>query len=261
MKDTYRIFFYEDLDSTADKVIECLTSSPAKPYEPNFEVRRYAYAADALRAIDNTPRRADAALLDLGEPDYVDAGVDICTRLREKWNDPPIPVIFLSRHYSGKDIIGVRKAGAIDHLPKTLEDDPDFKEALRTVIYQTIGIYEEIMAWEPGKFAVGSLEVNRDDMKVFWRNNPVDLHRSDVFLLYQLAKHPGQVQTYDKLIREGGISGDDRTRRRNNLRKRIESIRRAFNEVDEGFWVNDNREPAHGIVARSSSGYYWKPDA
>ena len=101
------IFYFEDDELDARRVKNALERPPTGSQDPALRVLHYERALDALKAIDqwNGCLLPDAALLDMNQDNYIDAGIDICVKIRKVW--PSVPVMFLSgerqnrRSYSG----------------------------------------------------------------------------------------------------------------------------------------------------------------
>ena len=262
------IFFFEDDRSFANEITDYLQSPPVKPDDPRITVMHYDHALDAINAIDGWSQDShpDAALLDLSQQNYTDAGLHICKKIKRSYKD--VPVVFFSNYATLRDKNRALDIdiNADDYLPKSLRDEPDYKEHVRIVLLSKIRnieiIKENIKDNDPGAYEIGSLKVNLDDFQVMWRDKSVNLQNdSDFGILIDLTKpgNCGKTRRYLQLLRAGRMTAGDREQLRSNVRKRIQYIRRAFAAVDPDFELAWN-EKRHGILSDLGKGYLWKQD-
>lgn len=259
------IFFFEDDESFAKEITDYLQSPPVKPDDPGITVTHYKHAPDAINAIDGWSQdsRPHAALLDLSQRDYTEAGLHICKKIKR--NYPDVPVVFLSYHASLRDQNRAfdTDIDADGYLSKSLREEPDYKEHVRTVLLSKIRNIERLRNHEPGVYETGSLKVNVDDSRIMWRGKSVNLqNNTDFGILVDLTKpgNCGKTRHYLQLLRAGSMTAGDREQLRSNVRKRIQYIRRAFAAVDPNFESAWNKEH-HGILSDLGKGYLWKQDA
>ena len=261
MNKTYRIFFFEDRQATADEIVACLHAPPKRPDDPEFEVVHYRCAADAMRAINGAgnTRAPDLALLDRVQEDYTDAGMDICRLIVDTW--PRVPVVFLSDHGKMHERTTGIEAGAINYVSKSVLREEDHREYLRALVARTIKSVEPPPS-DHVRYQTGSLVVNRDDVAASWRDERLKLVGTDFEMLDELARPENgtRLRTYKHLHDAAKRTATNQVHLEQNVRKRIQIIRGAFSKVDPDFsaaW-NENR---HGIVTVSGRGYCWVPDS
>ena len=263
MSKAYRILFFEDRQATADEIVACFRAPPKRPDDPKFEIMHYKCAAEALRAIKgagNTPP-PDLALLDRVQKDYTDAGMDICREIVKTW--PRVPVVFLSSHGKMEDMTTGIEAGAISYVPKNVLLEANYREFLRALAARAIRSANPPA--DPagrGRYWTGSLLVNRDDVEASWRNERLNLLGTDFEMLDDLARpeNSTRLRTYKQLHFAASRTAANQVHLGQNVRKRIQFIRRAFSRVDPDFpaaWS----EKRHGIVTVTGRGYCWVPDS
>ena len=261
MSETHTIFMFEDDSSLAAEIIEYLQRPPISFNEPNLVVEYYDKAVDALNAIDASDAASGpaAALLDVHQENFTEAGLDICSKIKNIW--PKVPVVFLSDFATVRDQNRGYKGGATIYLSKTLLDDSDFKELLRTILLRQIEIRRVDDEFEPVAYVTGSLKIYSDNAKVFWRDKRVPLTNMDFGILDDLARPSNclKTRTYKYLGAAAGMALLERGATRNNVRKRIQIIREVFAAVDADFtagWL----EKRCGILTVVGKGYRWVPD-
>ena len=261
MSKTYHIFFFEDRQATADQIVECFHAPPKRPDDPEFEVVHYRCAADAMRAINGggSTRAPDLALLDRVQEDYTDAGMDICRLIVKTW--PRVPIVFLSDHGELDERTTGIEAGAINYVPKSELERANHREYLRALVARTIKSGEPPPP-DHGRYQTGSLVVNRDDYVVTWRDERVSLPGTDFEMLDELARTENRtrLRTYKQLHDAAKRTANNQVHLEQNVRKRIQIIRRAFSRVDPDF-ADAWNEGRHGILTVSGRGYCWKPDS
>ena len=252
---------FEDDSSLAAEVTEYLQRPPIFSEEPDLVVEHYDNALDALKAIDasETASGPAAALLDVSQENYTEAGLDICSKIKDIW--PKVPVVFLSNYASIREQNRGYKIGATNYLPKSLLDEPDHKELLRTILLRQIENVESIDAHEPIVYITGSLKINSDNAKVYWRNKRIRLNDIDFGILDDLARpsNCSETRTYKHLGRAGGLDLWEDEATKLNVRKRIQIIREKFAAVDADFTAGWE-EKRYGILTVVGKGYCWVPD-
>ena len=256
MRETFTVFFFEDDESTAKRLKRALEQPPDNPDAPLLAVHHYLRAKDAFAALERLTEPPDVALLDRHQSDYTNAGLDLCERIKTDW--PNVPVVFLSEHDGlGQQGDGL-DVGAISYLSKALFDKPDHEEFIRKVLLAAIRETEGLDGGPPKKYQLGSLEIDMNMPQVCWRGQVVELTQAQRGILDELARpgHTERLCKYSDLATAGGITGNDRDQRRENVKQHIQKIRRAFEKVDEDFRAAclDRR---YGIVAIPKAGYRW----
>ncbi len=89
----------------------------------------------------------------------------------------------------------------------------------------------------------GDLALDMDRLSAHWKQQPVELTVTELWMLHALALHPGHVKSRDQLMEAASIVVDSST-----ITSHIRRIRRKFQDVDPAF---DRIEAVYGI------GYRW----
>ena len=255
------IFFFDDNEEDTERIIRVLEREPARPDVPALEVKKHPTALIALKAIDQWKGPLpDAALLDVFQPDYVDAGIDICVKIREVWGSNVL-VMFLSSRYEVEDRLRGRKVGAVTYMSKEplYDNVHGYEEEIRAAVSSLITESDGL----PDKYLSGSLYVDVDAYEVRWQGVKLRLTASEIGMIDELARpgNAGRVRRHANLADAAGMSGKplNKNQLRINVKQRILLIRKAFERVDAGFkaaW----QEGRYGIIAMDQVGYRWDPD-
>ena len=268
MNQIYEVFYFEDDRDVAKPIREFLERTPVKSDDPNLRVHYYADVREALKAIDDwsAPQPPDVALLDLHQKDYMEAGLEICEKIGKRW--PVVPIVFLSDYADiGDQNRGVLAGGSV-YLDKTMLRKPDHRQLIRNILVSQGRRTKIVETWEPDQWETGSLKVNMKAQLVWWCDKKVDLSPADVSIVNDLAsrKRRGKLRTYRDLAYAGHVKSDNYSQLRSNVRKRIQSIRDAFEAVDVRF-KKACEEEHHGIITvlsergnEESGGYRWESD-
>lgn len=144
---------------------------------------------EAAARSDNPP---ELLILDLMLPDL--DGVQICRMIRQY---STVPIIMMTARGDDADVVLGLEAGADDYVVKPVE--PAILDArIRAVLRRgTVGPAAEQPAIE--KF--GTLQIDRDALLVSKNGEPLQLSPTEIRLLLELSKHPGQVQSREQLLR------------------------------------------------------------
>ena len=84
-------------------------------------------AAEAMRHLEHNS--VDVVLLDLNLPDI--DGIEVVRSIRPRW--PKLPILMLSMHDGGKEVLAAIAEGANGYLTKTVEPE-ELRHALATVV-------------------------------------------------------------------------------------------------------------------------------
>jgi DNA-binding response OmpR family regulator len=133
-------------------------------------------------------------------------GFEVCRRVRAAGT---VPVIMLSARGDDFDVVGGLEAGADDYVVKPVE--PRVLEArLRAVLRRSD---REQGASGPPTHAYGELVIDRSGLSVTKRGQPVTLTPTELRLLLELSRAPGQVLSREQLLQsvwEHDYLGDSR---------------------------------------------------
>jgi two-component system OmpR family response regulator len=184
-------------------------------------------------------RLPDLAILDIGLGDEVDGGFELCRELRHL--SPALPIIFLTARDSEIDSVVGLRIGADDYVTKdaSLAQLSARVDALlrRAALRASQAIGKAIVD--------GPLALDSDRLQTRWRERPVALTVTELWILHALVVHPGHVKNRTQLMEAADIYVDAAT-----ITSHIKRIRRKFLAVDPTF---DAIEAVYG------AGYRWIP--
>ena len=178
--------------------------------------------------------------------------------MKEKF--PSVPVIFLSDFAGIHHQIEGAEAQATVYLSKALLNEPDYKQLIQRILVGQIEHVRTIRTTSQAAYASGSLKVNTGLPGLWWRDKELNLSPDNIEIVHELAKpeRRGETRSYLTLAVVGDLRGDD-DHLKDNLRKHIQNIRRAFQEVDKDF-IQACKDKRYGIIAVPQRGYRWRPD-
>jgi DNA-binding response OmpR family regulator len=172
-----------------------------------FALRRQGHAVDSVATGEEGLARLRGAPPDIVVLDLMLPGIDgfeVCRRVRSAGT---IPVIMLTARGDDFDVVGGLEAGADDYVVKPVE--PRVLDArLRAVLRRTD---REPAPAGPDRY--GDLMIDRSSLTVTKRGHRVTLAPTELRLLLELSRNPGQVFSRDQLLRsvwEHEYLGDSR---------------------------------------------------
>ena len=175
----------------------------------------YSYPVKALEEI--YPKHYDIFLLDINMPDI--NGYDLYKELKNYAKD--VPVIFLTAY---SDIEHIEKAfdlGAADYIKKPFELK-ELELRIKRLVFKNTN---SIQITEDYKFDL-------DKLKLFYRDEEVDLTQNEKYFLEMLVKNIGRVVEIDNL-RDYVWDGKDICN--NTIRTQVKKLR---NKLKENFIKN-----------------------
>ena len=201
------------------------------PLERDFEVVQAFDGEEALRKFREGD--FDLVLLDLMLPKK--NGLDVCRELRET---STVPIIMLTAKAEESDKVYGLELGADDYITKpfsTLE----LRSRVRALLRRTgSGVSQVIDA--------GELHIDGPKRTVTVRGEKVDVTKVEFEILFQLARHPGQVFRREELLEH--LWGDSAYR---DLRTIDVHIRHLREKIE-----SDPREPQYLLTDRGV-GYHF----
>lgn len=162
-----------------------------------------------------TDQTFDLVILDLGLPDM--DGLEILKIMRQVTQ---IPIIILTARSHEQEKVKAFDLGADDYVTKPFGTQ-EFLARIRTVFRRV-----QLTHQDQTSFAVGKLFFDFTKRKVLLDNHEIHFTPTEYLLLSTLAKHAGQVLTYDYLMKiVWGPYVDERQALRvnmANIRRKIE---------------------------------------
>ena len=187
---------------------------------------------------------ADVVLLDWKMPEM--NGIEVLRRLRQINQD--VPVIFLTVLSDQIYEEAALSSGAVDFVEKSRS----FTILLRRMGLILGGVKAGAGAVAPaaaaadgtGEMVVGSLELNLQSNRAFWRAGQVELTLTEFEIVRFLASRAGQDtryrEIYDLVHGRGFVAGEGPEGYRANVRTFIKRIRQKFRNIDPQFEQIEN---------------------
>ncbi|WP_327047913.1 response regulator transcription factor [Microbispora sp. NBC_01189] len=149
-------------------------------------VTAYATGEEALDHIRT--RRPEIAILDVMLPGI--DGVEVCRRIRRL---DPLPIILLTARGDDLDVVVGLEAGADDYVVKPVEP--------RVLDARIRAILRRLESASPDRLVFGDLVIDRGALKVSLAGREIHLTPTELRLLLELVRRPGQVLTRRYLLR------------------------------------------------------------
>jgi two-component system response regulator ChvI len=211
--------------------------------DSGFTVRAFDRGEPALSFFE-TGGGADVVLLDWKMPEM--NGIEVLRRLRQINQD--VPVIFLTvlsdQIYEEAALL----SGAVDFVEKSRS----FTILLKRMGLILGGVKAGMGAGAPANqsgdggavMSVGSLELNLESNRAFWRAGQVELTLTEFEIVRFLASRVGQDiryrEIYDLVHGKGFVAGEGPEGYRANVRTFIKRIRQKFRSIDSKFEQIEN---------------------
>lgn len=201
-----------------------------------YRVETFAERATASSALAH--KLPDLVILDIGLGDEVDGGFELCRELRAR--SAQLPIIFLTARDSDVDTVVGLRVGADDYVTKDV--------SLHQLNARVSALFRRVDATreQPRDEEIivnGPLTLMTQQMRVSWREQPLDLTVTELWILHSLVRNPGHVKSREQLMEAADTYVDLAT-----ITSHIKRIRRKFLHVDPTF---DAIEAVYG------AGYRW----
>ncbi len=202
-----------------------------------YSVTVHDTRATAIAAFSE--RLPQLAIIDVGLGDEIEGGFELCRELRSM--APQLPIVFLTARDSELDTISGLRLGADDYLTKDI--------SLAHLVARVVALFRRVDALtQPDlpedTIESGDLIVDLKRMTASWKDQPVALSVTELWMVHALARHPGHVKSRQQLMEAANVVLDDAT-----ITSHIKRIRKKFVLMDEAF---DCIETAYGM------GYRWQ---
>jgi two-component system KDP operon response regulator KdpE len=207
-----RILLVDDELSLQRVVIPLLRSR-------GYEVEAASSGAEALSAVAAGP--PDLVILDLGLPDM--DGLEVCTRLRDRWT---VPIIVLSARGTEPQKVTALDRGADDYVTKPFGPE-ELLARIRAALRRTLASD----APPSGQLSTGELTIDFDRRRVYRADAEIHLTPKEFELLALMASRPGQVLTHRAILK--AVWGPNAIGRPEHLRVLIGQLRKKI-EPDPG---------------------------
>ncbi len=202
-----------------------------------YSVTVHDTRATAIAAFSE--RLPQLAIIDVGLGDEIEGGFELCRELRSM--APQLPIVFLTARDSELDTISGLRLGADDYLTKDI--------SLAHLVARVVALFRRVDALtQPDlpedTIESGDLIIDLKRMTASWKDQPVALSVTELWMVHALARHPGHVKSRQQLMEAANVVLDDAT-----ITSHIKRIRKKFVLMDEAF---DCIETAYGM------GYRWQ---
>jgi two-component system OmpR family response regulator len=224
------ILFVEDDETIRENYSELLTAA-------GFRVNGFSDSVSALQHFES--HSTDLAILDVALGEDVDAGFHLCAELRKR--SEQLPIIFLSVRDSDIDKISGMRLGADDYLTKGASIH--YLVARINALLHRIEVLTGAKAASGTILKRGNLTINMDTMYATWKDKPLDLSLTQLWMVHALASNRGYVRTPQQLMDAANI-----TVQTNTLTVHMRNIRQIFESIDPDF---------SAIRTERGMGYRW----
>ncbi len=204
-----------------------------------YEVINFANRPQAEQAFAG--KLPDLVILDIGLEDEIDGGFELCRSLRSQ--SATLPIIFLSARDGDFDMVSGLRLGADDYLTKDISL-PHLTARVAALFRRVDAIEHSI---DTQTLQAGNLQLDMDRLTAAWKDQPVELTLTELWMLHALVLHPGHVKSRNQLMEAADIYVDAAT-----ITSHIKRMRQKFDRVDPEF---NAIEAVYGI------GYRWKDEA
>ena len=191
----------------------------------NYRVNAATSGLAALNAI--AKHVPDLMILDVNMPDL--SGFEVCHKVRSRFNQPQLGILFLSGASSTEDKVAAFEAGADDYLTKPF-DLRELELRINALLRRTRPGGEQSA---PVELQVRNLRLNTRTFKALVADRSIQLTPVEFELLQYLMLRAGEVISAEQLLQEVWHyypgTGDPAVVRVQimNLRDKIEQDRRA----------------------------------
>lgn len=202
-----------------------------------YSVTVYGTRTEAVAAFGE--RLPELAIIDVGLGDEIEGGFELCRELRSM--APQLPIVFLTARDSELDTISGLRLGADDYLTKDI--------SLAHLVARVVALFRRVDALSQPDLPedtvqTGELVIDLKRMTASWKQQPVAVSVTELWMVHALARHPGHVKSRQQLMEAASVVLDDAT-----ITSHIKRIRKKFLSVDAEF---DCIETAYGM------GYRWQ---
>jgi two-component system catabolic regulation response regulator CreB len=211
------ILIVEDELAIADSIAYALRTD-------GFTARHVTLGSAALEAMrEGAGAVPDLIVLDVGLPDM--NGFEVCRQLRQFSN---APVIFLTARSDEIDRIVGLEIGADDYVTKPFS--PRELVARIRVVLRRLAPQGAAPAANATPAAPERFELRRQEARILYQGQPLELTRYEYLLLLALAEHPGHVLSRAQLMDRVWADAADTLER--TVDAHVKSLRAKLRLVD-----------------------------
>lgn len=182
------ILLIEDEAAIADTLLYALETE-------GLTVLWHRLAREGLSRLETDP--VDLVILDIGLPD--DNGLDVCRRIRERWQ---VPVIFLTARKEEVDRIVGLEIGADDYVTKPFSPR-EVAARVKAVLRRTHATADSTPP------STGLFTVNDERKRIAFRDQWLELTRYEYLILRALTSRPEWVFSREQLMEQAWEDPDN----------------------------------------------------
>ena len=174
-----RVLIIEDEEALRNQIVEKLQSE-------GFAIDASGDGEEGLYLAREMP--VNLAVIDLGLPGL--DGMEIIRKIREEGH--LYPILILTARDRWQDRVEGLEAGADDYLTKDI--------SLEHLAARVVALFRRIDAFQQPQqpediIHAGELSLDLHRMGTTWKNEPVPLTVTELWMVHALVKHPGHVKT------------------------------------------------------------------
>ncbi len=217
-----------------------------------YRVSAYGTYAEALAGFREV--LPDLAVLDIVLGKEVDAGFQLCRELLTL--EPGLPILFLTERIDEIDKISGLRMGAWDYQAKPISLDyfaervasllrlSELRNRAERRVESSAAPDDSGATTTPGK-VVGQLTIDKEAMRMYWAQQPINLTMTEFRMLERLTRDPGHAISYASLMHatmQNYVTNNTINTHLRNIRNKLQAIDPRFdcirNEYGFGYrWV------------------------
>lgn len=202
-----------------------------------FEVTAFADSHSALQQFEVD--RFDLAVLDITLGNETEGGFELCMELRKR--SQSLPIIFFTSHDSDFDKISGMRLGADDYLTRDI--NINYLLVRIKALLRRVKVLSGSDTQTPEVLKQGDLMLNMGSLYAEWKNQPIHLSLTQLWLVYAMANQPGHARSLRQLMEAANL-----TIQPNTVAAHIKTIRDLFLKIDPDF---------NSIKTERGIGYRW----
>lgn len=212
------ILVVEDEPAIAETILYALETE-------GFRGDRVGTAREALQVLKEG--KYDLAILDVGLPDQ--SGLELCRTIRKT---STIPLFFLTARSEEIDRVIGLEMGADDYIAKPFSP--------RELTARIKALFRRLDGVAPAEKTKSPFRIEEEFARISFRNEPLDLTRTEFRLLRLLARRPGRVYSRSEIL--DAISDNPDMSLDRTIDSHVKFLRAKLKKIDsEHEWIITHR--------------------